>query len=217
MNKPLIGFLAFTLSSLVTTPVVLAHSDVHPPAAEAAAGVPAPRLQATLRQLWQGHVQQTRAYAFAIQAQHADQATQAAEGVVANAKQIAGAVAQFYGDPAGAAMLQLLAGHWGAVKAYTDAGFAHDSAAQEKAMADLTANAGEIAKFLAGANPNLPEDALRGLLMAHGTHHAAQIGDIMRGDLAAEKTVWVAMQAHMDSIADALAGAIAKQFPDRVS
>jgi hypothetical protein len=84
-------------------------------------------------------------------------------------------------------------------------------------MADLTANAGEIAKFLAGANPNLPEDTVRGLLLAHGAHHSQQIQQIMADDTAGEATSWAAMQQHMDSIADALAGAIAKQFPDKAS
>ena len=71
--------------------------------------------------------------------------------------------------------------------------------------------------FLSGANPNLPEDAVRGLLVAHGAHHAAQIAQVMRGDLAGEKTTWTAMQAHMDTIADAMAAALAKQFPDKAA
>ena len=42
----------------------------------------------------------------------------------------------------------------------TDAQLMADQAARSKAMASLISNAGEIAKFLAGANPNLPEDAV---------------------------------------------------------
>ena len=137
--------------------------------------------------------------------------------MVENAKQISGAVAGFYGDAGGDQMLTLLAGHWGAVKAMTDARADSDDAAGTKAMSDLTANAGEIAKFLAAANPNLPEDTVRGLMLAHGAHHSQQINLIMAGDTAGEATEWTAMQAHMDMIADALAGAIAKQFPDKAS
>jgi hypothetical protein len=114
-------------------------------------------------------------------------------------------------------MLQLLAGHWGAIKAMTDARAQNDKAAGDKAMADMIANAGEIAKFLAGANPNLPEDTVRGLMLAHGAHHQKEVELIMSGDKAGEATEWTAMQAHMDMIADALAGAIAKQFPDKAS
>ena len=114
-------------------------------------------------------------------------------------------------------MLTLLAGHWGAVKALTDARSTQDDAAATKAMNDLTANASEIAKFLAGANPNLPEDTVRGLLLAHGAHHMQQIQQIMADDATGEAATWKAMQAHMDAVADALAGAIAKQFPAKAS
>jgi hypothetical protein len=114
-------------------------------------------------------------------------------------------------------MLTLLAGHWGAVKAMTDAEHVQDKAASQKAMSALVANANEIAVFLSGANPNLTADAVRGLLVAHGAHHAAQIGQVMKGDLKAEQSTWQAMQSHMDVIADALAAAIARQFPDKAA
>jgi hypothetical protein len=137
--------------------------------------------------------------------------------VVANAHQISDAVAGFYGKAGGDRMMELLGGHWGAVKALTDTRAAKDAGGATKAMSDLTANAGEIAKFLAGANPNLPEDTVRGLLLAHGAHHSSQIDLIMKDDAAGEATEWTAMQAHMDMIADALAGAIAKQFPEKAN
>ena len=183
----------------------------HPTAAGTT--VPAPKLQAALRTLWHGHVTATRDYAFAVQAGKQQHAATSADAVVANARQLSNAIAGFYGKPAGERMLALLAGHWGAVKAMTDASQAHDQAANRQAMAMLTSNAGEIAVFLAGANPNLPEDAVRGLLVAHGAHHAAQIDQVMRGDSKAEAVTWKVMQAHMDTIADALASAIARQFP----
>jgi hypothetical protein len=103
------------------------------------------------------------------------------------------------------------------VKALADATHSGDKAAQQKAEQDLAANVDAIAKFLAGANPNLPEDTVRGLLLAHGAHHSSQIDLILKGDTAAEASEWTAMQGHMDMIADALAGAIAKQFPEKAS
>lgn len=215
-----------TLLSLLFAPAaLLAFVVISPPAnaaaahdghaaAETKAAVPAPKLQAALRQLWHGHVVQTRAYAMAVHAHRDADAKRAADGVVANAGQIADAVAGFYGPAAGQRMLQLLAGHWGAVKAMTDA---RDAAARQQAMTALTANAGEIARFLSGANPYLSENAVLGLLMAHGGHHAAQIQQIMAGDIKAEAATWKTMQAHMDTIADALAGAIARQFPAKAA
>lgn len=185
--------------------------------AEAAATVPAPQLQATLRELWHGHIVHARDYALAMHAGNATDAKTAADAVVDNAKQISAAVGSFYGQAGGDQMMSLLAGHWGAVKAMTDARIKGDESAASKAMTDLNANAGEIAKFLAGANPNLPEDTVLGLMVAHGAHHSAQVNLIVKGDTDGEAAEWTAMQAHMDMIADALAGAIAKQFPDKAS
>ena len=200
-----------------------AQAEAPPPLAEPVAPaadvatVAAPKLQATMRELWHGHIVHARDYAMAMQAGKAADATTAADAVVANAKQIAGAVGSFYGQPAGDQMMTLLGGHWGAVKAMTDARVKGDEAGVSKAMTDLNANAGAIAKFLSGANPNLPEDTVLGLLVAHGAHHAADVSLIVKGDTAGEAAEWTAMQTHMDMIADALAGAIAKQFQDKAS
>ena len=191
-------------------------TDAAAPAA-APADVPAPQLQAAMRDLWHGHIAAARDYALAVKAGNDADATAAADAVVANAKQIAGAVAGFYGDAAGDGMLTLLAGHGGAVKALNDARADGNEAAASQAMTDLSTNAGEIAKFLAGANPNLPEDTVRALMLAHGAHHSQQINLILAGDTEGEAAEWTAMQSHMDMIADALAAAIAKQFPDKAS
>lgn len=206
--------LCLTLAFAATAPL---HAQEHHAAAPATTAPAAPKLDAAMRGLWQGHVQHTRAYALAVKAGDKAAAAKAADDVVANAKQISDAVAGFYGADAGKAMLKLLAGHWGGVKAMTDAEKAGDKAASAKALQDLTANAGEIARFLSGANPYLTDDAVRGLLMAHVAHHQAQIGEIMRGDMQAEAKTWTAMQAHMNTLADALAGAIAKQFPAKAA
>ena len=192
-------------------------ADVAVPVLAEAAAVPAPKLQAAMRDLWHGHIVHARDYALAMHAGKDADAKAAADAVVGNAKQISGAVGSFYGKAGGDQMMTLLGGHWGAVKAMTDARIKGDEAAANKAMADLNANAGEIAKFLAGANPNLPEDTVLGLLVAHGAHHSAQVSLIVKGDTAGEAAEWTAMQEHMDMIADALASAIAKQFPDKAS
>lgn len=196
-----------------TTPVMPAMQA----APQATATPAAPKLHAALRGLWHGHIVHTRAYAMAVKAGNQAAAAKAADDVVANAKQIANAVAGFYGADAGKGMLKLLAGHWAGVKALTDAEHAGDKAASDKAMQDLSTNAGEIAKFLAGANPrNWPEATVRGLLLEHVADHHAQVGEIMSDDAAAEAKTWAAMQEHMNMIADALASGIAQQFPAKV-
>jgi hypothetical protein len=212
-----VNYLMFLMMSglLASTPALAQDHATHAPATPASA--PAPKLQAALRSLWHDHVVRTREYAIAAQAGDAAKQAQAEAAVVANAKEIAAAVAGFYGAPAGEKMLALLAGHWGAVKAMTDAGRRGDRAAEDAAMATLAANASDIAAFLAGANPYLPADAVQGLLLAHGAHHRAQVDQLMRGDGEGEAATWRAMQAHMDTIADALAAALARQFPAKAA
>jgi hypothetical protein len=101
--------------------------------------------RAALRDLWVGHAFWVRNVAVATIAKNDAAATAAEQQVVANAKAIAGAIEPFYGAAAKDALFKLLAGHYGAVKAYLVAG---DSAAQGKATDALTANAEEIATFL---------------------------------------------------------------------
>ena len=71
------------------------------------------------------------------------------------------------------------------------------------------------AEIAGSANPNLPEDAVFGLLSSHGGHHISQIDEVGARDFAGEAKTWHAMRHHMLVIADAIADGIAKQFPDR--
>jgi len=207
--------LALGLVFAASTPALAYDADMAP--APTASAATAPQLHAAMRSLWQGHITHTAAYTEAVKAGDQAAANKAADEVVANAKQIADAVAGFYGKPAGAQMLKLLAGHWGGVKAYADAAHSGDKAAQQKAMQDLATNASAIAKFLSGANPNLPDATVQGLLMMHVADHQTHINEVMAGDTAAAAKTLDHMRAHMNTIADALAGAIAKQFPAKAS
>jgi hypothetical protein len=194
-------------------------ADPAPPAqgtaAPAMATHAAPELHKAMRALWHGHIVHTRAYAEAVKAGNTAAAKKAADETVANAKEIAHAVAGFYGEDAGKSMLDLLAGHWMGVQHLTDATHKGDTAAEQRARQELDANAADVAKFLSGANPNLPYDAVHGLMMAHIGYHEAQIREIMDGDRKAEATTWTSMQEHMNMFADALSDGIARQFPEK--
>jgi hypothetical protein len=170
---------------------------------------------AAVRDLWVNHIFWVRNVVVATLAKNAAEAKVAEGEVVANAHGIADAIKPFYGDKAGDALFELLAGHYGAIKSYLTATAAGDKAGQEKATADLLANADKIATFLSGANPNLPKDVVLGLLQGHGEHHISQIRQLKAKDYAGEAKTWGEMQTHMYVIADALTGAIAKQFPDK--
>lgn len=194
----------------------LAHNGVDHGNAAAPAATPAvAATRAALRDLWIGHVFWVRNVVEARFAGNAAQAAAAEKEVVANAKSIAGAIEPYYGKAASDQLFTLLAGHWQAISAYLDGARAGDKAATEAAMGKLLANADAIAKFLSGANPNLPYDTLHGLLAAHGSHHVQQIQEFKAGQWEAEAKTWAAMKDHMYVIADALADGIAKQFPDK--
>ncbi|HEU4858097.1 MAG TPA: hypothetical protein VFS86_12455 [Rhodanobacteraceae bacterium] len=207
--------LALGLAFAVTAPAALAEPAQAAASAPAAAPA-APQLHAALRSLWHGHIVTTRDYALAVHAGNKAGEKKAADAVVANAKQIADAVAGFYGKDAGAGLLKLLAGHWGGVKALTDTTKAGNTAGEQKAMDALASNATAIAKFLAGANPNWTEGTLQGALMMHVNDHKTQLDEMMSNAPAAEQAKsWTGMQDHMNMIADALSDGIAKQFPNK--
>ena len=173
-------------------------------------------LKTAMEGLWVGHINAVRKVDVAAFAGDAA-ATKTAEGeVVANAHAIADAVAGFYGKPAGEKLFTLLAGHYGAVKAYLDATIAKNASAQSKATDQLTSNANEIAVFLSGANPYLSKDTLGEMLLAHGAQHIEQIQEFAAKNSAAEVKTQAVMKAHILALADALAEAIAKQFPTKV-
>lgn len=210
--------LGLTMAAVAPTAVAATVASTAPAASTPAAAPTAPKLHAALRSLLHGHIVATRDYALAVHAGNKADEAKAVDAVVANAKQIAGAVAGFYGKAGGDAFLKLLAGHWGGVKALTDAAHAHDAAAEQNAMQELAKNGGEIARFLAGANPNLPEATVQGLWLEHVSDHKTQVDEMMANAPKADQAkVWEHMEMHANTIADALAGGIAKQFPTKAN
>lgn len=187
----------------------------NPPAEPASADSAALTTRLALRDLWVEHIFWIRNYAIANQATDKQQAKVAADQVVDNATKIANSIAPLYGQPAADQLLKLLAGHWGAVKHYSDATVAKDTKGKQAAVTDLTSNAKAIAAFLAKANPNLPENTLVAMLSAHGGHHVAQVDELAAHDYAGEARTWQMMRTHIVSLADALTAALVKQFPDK--
>jgi hypothetical protein len=165
-----------------------------------------------LRDLWLGHIFWVRNVSVATIDKNDLAAKAAEQQAVANAKAIAASIEPFYGAAAKDSFFKLLAGHYGAVKAYLVATAAGDASAQGVATQSLTANAEEIANFLSKANPFLSKDAVQGLLLAHGGHHIQQIQQLKNRKYEAEAQTWEEMKQHVYQIADATADALAKQF-----
>lgn len=199
------------LAALCALPALSPAAQTATPPAESAAL----STRLALRDLWVEHIFWIRNYAIANQAGNRQQADIASQEVVSNATAIANSIAPLYGQPAADQLLKLLAGHWGAVKQYSDASVSQSAAGKQAAVNDLTNNAKALAKFLATANPNLPEATLIAMLAAHGGHHIAQIDELGKKDYKAEAATWKHMREHILGLADALTAALVKQFPDK--
>jgi hypothetical protein len=219
MNRFRYSMLAASCAALGLLPLTSAptyahqeHSTVaksHKPSDKAS------QTASALRDLWVGHIFWVRNVALATLDKNEAAAQAAEQQVVANAQSIAAAIEPFYGASARDALFKLLAGHYGAVKAYLVATAGGDAAGQSTATQSLTTNAEAIATFLSKANPNLPKDAVNGLLLAHGGHHIQQIQELNDRNYAAEAKTWKEMKDHMYVIADAMTSALVKQFAKR--
>ncbi len=170
------------------------------------------QLQLSFRDLWVGHVFWIRNVVLATKYGDKDAAKIAEEQVVQDAKDIANSIAPFYGKEASEKLFTLLAGHYGAIKEYMNAAFSGNNDGKKAASDKINKNAEEIAAFLSSANPNWPKQTLLAALVAHGGHHMAQIDAINGKNFASEAKVWDSMKTHIYTIADVLAGGIAKQF-----
>ena len=170
-----------------------------------------------MRDLWTGHIFWIR-NVVSDNAVHNAAARDAAEQeVVANARSIANSITPFYGEKASEKLFSLLAGHYGAVKEYSEATVAGNRLHQDAALTHLASNTDDIAVFLSGANPHLPKDTVRGLIAAHGAHHVLQITQFKERDYVHEGETWKVMKRHVYVIADALTMALATQFPSKFS
>jgi hypothetical protein len=208
---------AIAAAFLASPAPVLAQHTEHVVVAQAPAVAKVADAAAAQRDLWVGHIFWVRNVVTDTLAGNKQAAAASEKEVVANAKAIAASIEPFYGKAASEKLFGLLAGHYGAVKQHLEATAAGSKAKQDAAVKSLTGNATEIARFLSGANPNLPFDTLNGLLLAHGGHHIQQNQQLKGKQYAQEAQTWDAMKKHMYVIADALAGAIARQFPAKFS
>ena len=211
-------------AAVITTMVPAIAADTHHPVAArdypavvlAAASADESKVNATkavLRDLWIAHAFWVRNVVMAELSGDQAAAASAERQAVANAHAIAKSIEPFYGEAAQQRFFDLLAGHYGAVKAYLDATIGENADKQSDATAKLLSNAREIAVFLSGANPYLPKDTVESLLQAHGGHHIAQIQELAAKNYDGEAQTWADMTEHLYVIADATAEALAKQFP----
>ena len=179
------------------------------------AAAPSAALRATLNLALREHVYLAAATTNAALGGRKAEFEAAAAALDGNSVDVARAIGSVYGPDAEKAFLPLWRKHIGMVVDYTVGVATKDKAKQDKAVADLVAYADDFGAFLAAANPNLPKTAVTDLVK----HHVVTLKEVIdvqaTGDQAkAWKSVRTAA-GHMGKIADPLAAAITKQFPQR--
>jgi hypothetical protein len=133
----------------------------------------------------------------------------------ANSVDLSKAIGSVYGPDAESAFLLAWRGHIGFFVDYTTGVATKDKAKQDKAVNDLIGYSEAFGIFLSQANPNLPKDAVASLVKEHILTLKSVVDAQAAGDPVGAFNATRAAYGHMDMIAAALAGGIAKQFPDK--
>ena len=139
----------------------------------------------------------------------------AAGGLDANSIDISKAIGSVYGPDAEKAFLPLWRKHIGFFVDYTTGVASKDKAKQDKAVTDLVSYSEDFAAFLSSANPNLSKAAVTELVKGHILTLKAVVDAQAAGDWPKAYAAIRSAYGHMHMIGDPLAGAIAKQFPQK--
>jgi hypothetical protein len=141
---------------------------------------------------------------------------QAAAGALdANSVALSQAIGSVYGHGAEEAFLALWRKHIGFIVDYTTGVATKDQRKADKAVNDLLGYTKDFGAFLSAANPNLPTMVVADLVKGHVVGFKAAIDAQAKGDWATAFAKTREAVMHMQMIADPLAGAISKQFPER--
>jgi len=167
-----------------------------------------------LRKLWSDHVIWTREYIVAAVAGTPD-AGEAAGRLLRNQEDIGAAIVPYYGQAAGDALTALLKDHIMIAVDLVAAAKSGDQAAFATHDARWTANAEQIAGFLASANPNWPQKDVMDLLALHLKLTKDETVARLTGDWAADVRAFDDIFTEIMVLADALNDGIVAQFPDR--
>jgi hypothetical protein len=167
-----------------------------------------------LRKLWADHVIWTRQYIVAAVAATPD-ADAAAGRLLKNQEDIGAAIVPYYGDAAGDRLTALLKQHIMIAVDLVAAAKTGDQAAFATHDARWTSNIGEIAAFLAGANPNWPEQGVLDLLALHLKLTKDETVARLTGDWAADIQAFDDIFTEILVVADTLYDGLLAQFPER--
>jgi hypothetical protein len=202
-------------ASLLVTALVPATVPVAPAAAEAAAPHSAASdLRAGMRKLWEDHITWTRVYIIDALAGLPD-TNAAAARLLKNQDDIGAAIVPYYGAAAASKLTALLKDHIMIATEVLKAAKAGDSAQVAAQQKRWSANADDIAAFLASANPAWPRATVRDALQKHLDFTTTEVVSRLQGNWAADIAAYDANHDHMMMLSDMLTDGIIQQFPQR--
>jgi hypothetical protein len=168
-----------------------------------------------MRRLWEDHVTWTRLAIISLVGGTPD--TNASVGrLLQNQTDIGDAIKPFYGDAAGEELTRLLREHILIAADIIAAAKAGDNAGVADGQARWSVNAGEIAAFLAAANPrSWDEDEMKAMLDEHLRLTTDEAVARLQGDWDADVAAYDEIHRQALGMADMLSNGIIKQFPSR--
>ena len=215
MNRTVMGLIGgLALTAVIATGVAeVRAARLNPPTS----ATPAAGLRVGLNALLSEHVYLAAAATNAALGGREPEFKAAAAALDANSVDVARAIGSVYGPEAEKAFLPLWRRHIGMVVDYTVGAAGGDRAKQDRAVSDLVGYTQDFGAFLQSANPNLPKAVVADLVK----HHVLTLKAVIDAQVAKDQDrAFTALRTgagHMQMIADPLAGAIVKQFPDRIS
>jgi hypothetical protein len=172
-------------------------------------------LRSDMRRLWEDHVTWTRLAIISLTTDSPD--TDATVGrLLRNQTDIGDAIKPFYGEAAGQELTRLLREHILIAADLVAAARGGDQAAVADAQSRWTANADEIAGFLASANPRSWQlDEMQAMLREHLRLTTNEALARLQGDWAADVAAYDQIHLQALEMADMLSTGIVDQFPRR--
>jgi hypothetical protein len=196
------------------------NGDQHATNASAAADVRivTPRVVAfhdEMRRLWEDHVTWTRLAIISLTTDAPD--TEATVGrLLENQTDIGDAIKPFYGETGGQELTRLLREHILIAADLIAAARASDQTAVAEAQSRWTANADEIAGFLASANARFWDlEEMEAMLHEHLRLTTDEALARLQGDWAGDVAAYDEIHLQALGMADMLSSGIVKQFPGR--
>ena len=175
-------------------------------------------LSRAMRKLWSDHVIWTRLYIMASVDGTPKEGTDAAAGrLLKNQDDIGNAIEPFYGKDNATKLTDLLKQHIMIAVDLIEAAKSGNNDAFGTNDRKWDDNAHQIAKFLAGANPNWPEADVYDLLDQHLRLTKGEVTARLKKDWNADVKAFDDIFTEIMVLADALTNGLVKQFPAKFS